>query len=263
MFWWYTLTFVGVIGAVLNSVQIYFIAKQRMFIKPYEQLLLSLGSSDLLTSIAAIIYGCYSLLGKDDEDGKGLKLHMLIATFAFTAINLLAIGIDRFLAIRHPIKHRNWLTKKRMKILIILLWIVLMMFVILGPAIAAIAIDDGEWAEYYFRWIASDWIVWSGIMMTVYYTMIIVISLRRRKKLNRQSMTVEARATKREISLIWTCIIIVFVYTVTAFPYAFYLSVTRRSSRYLAILLLSNLIANPIIYFGKRYRDRRSQISVA
>ena len=238
------------------------ITKRLSFIRPFEQLVLSLACSDTFTGVAALIYGCYALTVGVDARGQAVKSGIVVATFAFTAINLIAIGADRYIAIRYPIKHRYCLTKNRVKIFIILLWIVLLVILVIGPAIVALATEHVVWTDGYFHLIASDWIIWSITMMIIYYSMIIAVTLRRRAKLNQQSITMEVRATKREISLIWTCVISVCLYVITALPYAVFLKVTNKSSVYLAALLLSNLIANPILYFRKTYRDRRNQICV-
>lgn len=259
---YYLLSFVGFIAIALNSIEVYLIRKRLSFIKPFEQLVLSLACSDIFTGVVAAIYGCYALIVGVDSHEQALKSGIVVATFAFTTMNLIAIGIDRYMAIRYPIKHRYCLTKNRVKIFIILLWIVLLVILVIGPAIAAFTTDNVLWTKEYFHYIASDWIIWSNTTMITYYTMIIIIALRRRAKLNQQSIAIEVRVTKREISLIWTCVISVCLYVTTSLPYAIYLKTTNKSSVYLAVLLLSNLIANPILYFGKTYRDRRNQITV-
>ena len=262
MLQYYILTFVGFIAIVLNSIEVYLIAKKLGYIKPFEQLVLSLACSDIFTGIASITYGCYELAVDGEERGHAMRLNIVVAVFAFTAINLIAIGADRFIAIRFPIKHRNCLTKDRVKIFIILLWIVLLAIIVIGPATAALVTVHHGWAEFYFHWIASEWITWSISMMIVYYSLIVFISLRRRAKMNKQSVTIEVRTTKREVSLIWTCVLSVCLYTATTLPYALHLKQSQKALVYLAILLLSNLIANPIVYFAKTHRDRRNQVTV-
>ena len=262
MFAYYLLTFVGFAGLLLNIIEVQLITSKLSFLRPFEQLLLSLACSDILTGAITIGYGCYALIADGNEREHALKLAIVVATFAFTAVNLIAIGADRYMAIRYPIKHRNCLTKKRVKIFIFLLWTVMIGFLVIAPGIAAIATGQESWPVAYFHWMASDWIVWSTIMMTTYYSMIIYITLRRRSKLNQQSITIEVRASKREICLIWTCVLSVCIYTVTSLPYAIYLKVTNKSSVYLVILLLSNLITNPVMYFGKIYRGRKNQVNV-
>ena len=263
MLQYYIINFVGFIAIALNSIEVYLITKKLSYIKPFEQLVLSLACSDIFTGIASISYGCYELAVDVEERGHTMRLNIVAAVFAFTATNLIAIGADRYIAIRHPIKHRNYLTKCRVKIFIILLWIVLLVIIVIGPATAALITAHDGWAEYYFHWIASDWITWSISMMIIYYSMIIFISLRRRAKLNKQCVNIEVRTTKREISLIWTCALSVCLYTATTLPYALYLKWSNKTSVYLAILLLSNLIANPIVYFAKTHRDRRNQVTVS
>lgn len=262
MLWFYLFMFEGFIATVLNSIKCYKISKKLSYIKPYEQLMLSLGCSDLLMSILTIAYGCFMLSAAKKDESGGIQLKMLVATFALTTINLLAIGLDRYIAIRHPIKHRNMLTRNRMKVFIILLWIVLLSFIVVIPAVVAIVSNNTSWLNGYFTWIASDWVKDSGIAMAIYYCLIVIISLRRRAKLNRQSITIDARATKHEISLIWTCVLSVFIYILTAFPYALHLAYRSQSSVYLAMLLLSNLIANPVVFFSKIHCHQRNQITV-
>lgn len=262
MIGYYIIILIGAVGSILNIIKIHLISKKWGFLKPYHQLLLSLACSDLLTSILAIAYGSHVISRKEKEEQGHVKIEILIGTFAFTSINLLAIGFDRYMAIRHPIKHRNCMTRNRMKIAIIVLWIVIMAFLVLIPSIIAIFVNHEHWIDSYFKMLAAEWIYWYGIFMLAFYFMIIFTSLKRRAKLRRRSVQAEARATKHEISLIWTCAFTVFVYFSTNFPYALLVRNKKHPSMVLAILPLSNLIINPIAYLIKTHRDRRNKISI-
>ena len=248
--------FIGLVAVVLNSVEIHFTSKKMHALKPHDQLVLSLACSDLLNGLYSITFGIYGLTVQSNIDR---DVVLLVAAFNFTSLNLLAIGYDRFIAIRFPIKHHMKLTEKRMKIAILVMWFGLLVFVILIPVILAMTGIASAVVSGYLAWLAKDWTVWFGSTMTAHYIAIIIITLKRRAKLNNQSSLVEARATKREITLIWICIFSFGYYIASAFPFTIHLMITLKPSLGLACLLLTNTIVNPIVYLVKAYKDDRQR----
>ena len=255
-------TLLGITAVSLNSFEIHLIRKRWLMLKPHDQLLLSLASSDLLIGLLTLTYGVLKLAIKAEVRDDTILI-VLISTFTFTALNIAVIGADRYLSIRHPIKHRIWLTRRRMRFMIISMWTVVILFIALIPTLHEIFDKSGNsWVDYYFSWFGTDWILSVGTVIFFYYTMIIILVFKRRANLSSQSGSSEVRATKREISLMWTCLVSVCYFIISTFPFALSLKINGKTSKGLALLLLTNAVVNPVLYFFKAYVDKRRLQSV-
>ena len=51
----------------------------------------------------------------------------VIMLFMLSAANLIFIGVDRLIAVRFPIKHKTWVTPRKTKLTIIIMWTVVLL----------------------------------------------------------------------------------------------------------------------------------------
>ena len=114
----------GVLIAVLNVVEIVIITKIKRKRKIYEILLLSLSVSDCLfglsNAFASIIY-IASICRLKDMVETAYTLYMF---FVLTSIfHLLFITTDRLLVVLKPLKHRTYISRRRLYIFLAILWI--------------------------------------------------------------------------------------------------------------------------------------------
>ncbi len=257
-----TALFIAVGGSAvfLNSVEIYITSKRWNVLKTYDQLLLSLAISDLLTGSLALIYGiCKDYIS--ERYSADLYLLLIISTFNFTGLNLLAIGIDRYVSIRYPIKHRLWLTRRRMRILLTVQWILCLLNFGIIPLILVFSKQNKEIKTMYTS-ISTDGIITTGVYLFIFYALIIGLTAKRIRFKKQQSNSTENHPTKKEYEMILSCIRIVVFFIGTTYPFVISSKTTEKVSTGLAILLLTNNVVNPIIYFFKTYFKRRRQAQV-
>ena len=118
---------VGGLATILNVVEIILICKTRTNSKSYQQLLLNLSVSDVVSGLAFV---CSGILLTNLKETPAQRLIGLIMPFIFSAENLLLIGLDRLIAVRFPLKHRIWVTQNRMKFVIIITWTLVFLFLV-------------------------------------------------------------------------------------------------------------------------------------
>ena len=115
----------SILVAILNIVEIIFIAKIKRRKRIYEVILVSLSVSDCLFSLSNTIFSSIllSTLCKSEED---LVEVTHIACFFFvlaSVFHLIFIAVDRVMIVLIPFQYEAIFTTKRQKIGIILLWI--------------------------------------------------------------------------------------------------------------------------------------------
>ena len=401
---------VGGAAVILNSVEIYLISKRWTSLKTHDQLLLSLASSDFITGLICVSYGIKQLVNGNIGLFFDTFLVTLISAFILSATNLNAIGLERFVLIQYPIKHRVWMTRRKMSILIAVSWIINLVAVVLIP-ICIGQTQSEEAINGYFSFIASQGILGTGVHLVIFYGAIAILTIRRSRKKNKQinqnsrqlpreteqqfnlmlksttqqtsdsisttqqfhsltqqsvvltpsptgppkfsaipnsttqqlnlmpnltqqlnsipssttqqfkdipssgtelfkdipssgtelskeipssateqfkaipssateqfkeipssateqlnaklsSSSVPYRPSKQERSIIWTCMIVVVYFVCSTYPFSVYLTITKNASHPLAVLLLTNNVANPIIYFFKAFIERRRETQI-
>eukprot|EP00794_Sanderia_malayensis_P004874 gene4874-5513_t len=254
---------IGTCAVLLNSIEIYLLSKRWSLLKAYDQILLSLAASDLSTGLFTIVYGiCVNQIEKDTSE---ILLIVVISTFIFTGMNLMTIGIDRFIMIRYPIKHRLWLTRRRMQRIIAIGWAINLSIEIVIPIILIIA-SEFYTLKWLFMYTSTYGIIITGIYLFISYTLIIgsIIQRIRLKARQQQSNTTSStpEPSKDEFAIMLNCIRIVVEFIVTTYPFAIYCldcNNKKETSKPLAALLLSNNILNPLFYFFKTFFKQRNR----
>ena len=114
----------GVFISVLNLVEIIMIAKLGKKKKIYENILLSLSVSDCMFSLSNVLINIVVLVKECDSEA------LLEATYALYIFSILSsifhlmfITIDRVIPVRKPLKHIIFLTREKVEIFLLLLWI--------------------------------------------------------------------------------------------------------------------------------------------
>ena len=258
------------IAILLNSLEIKLIVRKIKKATDFEILLLNLAIADLFNSIMFIVLIAitdhYAKNGEPFEKRNGLHISMAILSFSITvSITFVAIiGIERFFAIKVPLQHRMWHTKrKRLVKYTILAWIFNVVLIIAIELFDALlkeknVIGKSDNAIYFTAGLMSF-----GLVLTfALYTCVIYLMLKRSLKLfafDKKIFRVNPKrikdAMKKEKSSIIVCILVVVSSMVCNAPVLvdlFQFQVTKTS----AILLKISAITNPLIYFFKGYLER-------
>ena len=260
--------FIACFSLILNTVELILIFKKWKILKTYEQLLLSLALSDVITVLTVIIFGVIDLFTNDFPNlGEKLFLRVLLISFTFSLANLLLISLDRMIAIRYPLKHKIWMTRCRMARIIIIMWIVIIIILIIQMSIAYAMLRDIRSVRRYFH-VQFQWmsLVSVGVFAAIYaYIMVLAIRQAWRNDKCVNSNTTKAdrdssfRTFKQQQPIIATCLLVVICYMLCTCPFAIELIMRKDKSR-LAILFFANTAIDPMVYFFKGFLERKMKM---
>ena len=237
---------VGGLATILNLAEIILICKTRKNFKSYEQLLLSLSASDLVSGLAFL---CLGILLPTITETPAQRLIGLIMPFLFSAENLLFIGLDRLIAVRFPLKHRIWVTQNKMKFTIILSWTVILLTL---AGMFWIHETSPEMVQESFYLIPYS-ILFIVIVFTMIYAYIIYIVMTRKSPTNSH----QKQHRRREKVLVTTCALIVAIFIACSCPIAFEILTKKDASHTTSIFLVVNSMLDPPVYFFKYYFDKK------
>ena len=120
---------IGIIVIVLNITKIFILHRKGDKRGIPENIILSLAASDSLVEAVYIAYGISKLMLYHNPNssiifnvGREIRLCLSFTTIV-SVFHLLVITAERFYALHRPLKYRAVVTKKRMLIVIIFIWI--------------------------------------------------------------------------------------------------------------------------------------------
>ena len=268
------LIIVALAAVLLNIVEIVLILRIKNK-KAFDKLLLSLAVSD---TAVGMVYSSLKICEiaitqrlpwqSMDFCQKFLGLSLL-----YSVGNLLAISLDRLLAVKYPIKHRTMLTNRRANIAIILLWVLTTM---LASFCGLIAFQWPRTLKYLLNTTKVLFIVYGVLLVAIYSHIFYLIC--KRKVLTAASVfeTSSARIRgfalftrrpfKAELTILFTGATVTVTFIICTYPSAFEFLIKQNSKFSFAsmLMLLLNSVLNPIIYFFKSYicsrRERTANI---
>ena len=244
---------VGGVAALLNLVEIVLICKTQKSFKSYEQLLLSLSASDLVSGLAFLCLGILlpTALMKLHEQRHITKMG-LIMTFMLSAANLTFIGVDRLIAVRFPIKHKIWVTPRKTKLTIIIMWIVVLL---LTTGLICSSKASPKMLDKIFHLITPFLILSGVISFTMIYAYIIYIVITRKIPSNSH----HKEHHRQDKVLVTTCASIIVIFIACSCPIAFDILLRNKASETTSILLVVNSVLDPPVYFFKYYYDKKNK----
>ena len=230
----------------------------------FDKLLLSLAISDILVGLSVAAFKIIDLTTYDSLTWLGTEdcAIIFIASSNFSMLNLVLITVDRFLAVRFPIKHRILVTERRINTIIVLIWIVSavsMIFLII------IELERKGTNESLFA--MSGLILLIGAVMVVVYIKIFYVISKRTAKVTvegGQGNTIKIRSLVKvkkgphlvEKAVFITGGVVTFSFVMCTYPFAFDFLI-HQSAHEISLaprfLLLLNSLLNPLIYFFKGY----------
>ena len=254
------------IAILLNAIETKLILRNIKRATDFEILLLNLAIADLLNSVLFVsvtVVVQQSKNAKNSVRGSG-SFRWLMATLAFSvtasASFVAAIGIERFFAIKLPLQHRLWHTKrKRLVRYILFTWLFDVILVVSFLLSDRLRLHTNPNSISYF---VAGTLTFGAVLIVVVYTWVLHLMILRSLKLfdfDQKELRIDAKrikeAMKKEKTSIIICILVVLSFLVCNLPIVadvFQLQITMTS---VTLLKLSGVL-NPLIYFFKTYIER-------
>ena len=264
-----TYVIIGVFTALLNIIEIVLISRKKNR-KVFEKLLISLAASDVLVGMAAAAFKLLDLITDNQIkwlSGGDIANIFLIST-TFSIANIGAITVDRYLAIRFPIKHRMIVTARRVDVTIVVLWFLCLVSTILNSFLEFQWIKDFD----YMLYVGTVSLLAFSVAMTMMYAAIFW-SISKRTMRTATENVAETNSVRRgfmsifkglgttEKSVLFTGCLVTISFIICTYPFAFEFLI-RQSGKGMStasrLMLLLNSLLNPIIYFFMRYHSSRT-----
>ena len=252
----------GLITGVLNVVEIVLILRTKNR-KTFDKLLLSLAVSDALVGITAAVYKMTKFTLKDTTIlmTQHNFANFLAISIIFSITFLLAITIDRFLAVRFPIKHRMVATNRRVNIAIIALWLLSVV------SATSHSLFTFVWAKKITLFAATGTLIAFGVGLIATYVAIFCLINKRciiKAKRDRDNLNVAIRQVplfskencSTERSVLITGCVVTISFIICTYPFAFEFLIKKsvyRVSFPAKLMIALNSLINPFIYFFKSY----------
>ena len=256
----------SIVGLISNIAEVILLSCQKTRRTKYQNMIFSLSSADICTcsfSLLCFIYLnlIYGVTSKERSDRIVFVVSNELLWFSVSSslLHVLAVSFDRLLAVRYPVKHRFWFTHKKNKRLIIVIWV--LSFLLILPTMFVHLLTD---RSYILQQVISSLVLLTGLLIIFLYAYIIrktvskecifeIITLQSGRK------EVISACSPREKRILMTTVLIVISFIVCSFPFAITYILTK-SMNYTMLLLISNTILNPIIYFFHRYyQDKKDE----
>ena len=245
---------------ILNSIEIHVLRRttKKHF---YEKMLMSLSFSDLACGLFASVTVPYLSIVKNKLY---IVLHWNVWGFALCYVTLISlmhliiISADRLWAIGAPLNHRQYATKKKLVVALILSGSVPLIFIIVF--ICLVLINEMKPAEiYWFGTGTMFTVVARGVLINDIVLLICYSAIMWLVKRNKDIIKPSNSPRKTNTLVLCCSIVSVFVCFTTPFVVVF---VTNWSSpqwsiKFATILFPFNQICNSIIYLVHKYRSTR------
>ena len=249
---YFTNLIVSTLLIIVNLIEIYLIAKRRRHITTYEALLLSLSIADFLVGVSTVIFTAGA--GQNKFTIATIGSPMFFFTFMSSMLHLSTLTIDRAIAVAYPLRHRYWVSKTRIVICIISLW-VFSLAVTLPLALTQYVSTHKKTVFGYFMLVES-------VVMVVSYAIIIYIAvIRRRQRLqtstgNRSNQ--QGNNMRKDLRLVLMSFTVVLSYTCLLCPFAVKTVTHRVPNYYEKLAFVINSVMNSLVYFFWKFLEQRA-----
>ena len=237
---------------IVNLIEIYLIGKRRHHITTYEALLLSLSVADFSVGVSTVVFTVG--LNKSISTVKLISSPVFYCTLMSSLLHLSALTIDRAVAVVYPLKHRYWVSKTRIFICIIALWIISL--VISLPLV--LEQNVSSYKKIVFGYLM---LVESGVMVVSYAIIIYMAVIRRRKRLktstgNRSSQ--QKKDMKKDLRLVLMSFAVVLSFSGLTFPFVVKIVANRKPNFDEKLSFVINSMINPLVYFFWKFLEERA-----
>ena len=249
---YFTNFIVSALLIIVNLIEIYLIAKRRRHITTYEALLLSLSFADFLVGVSTVVFTAGGGQHKFTLDDIGSPLFFF--TLMSSMLHLSTLTIDRAIAVVYPLKHRYWVSKTRIIIFIISLWV-------FSLAISLPLVLTHRISTYKKTVFGYFMLVQSGVMVVSYAIIIYIAVIRRRKRLqtstgNRSNQ--QGNNMRKDLRLVLMSFTVVLSYTCLTFPFVVKTVTHRVPNYYEKLAFVINSMMNSLVYFFWKFLEQRA-----
>ena len=265
----------GIIGIViaatvivLNIAELFVLQKKGRKRKIPEDLILSLSLADFFVGLVYIIFGTSKIMLDQNSDLSNLQtvVKETRLVFSFTivvsVVHLLVIAVERFYAMKCPLKYRTVVKRKRMTIIIVAIWIISILAIVLLAFLPKVFKSSPTKLGSVKGWLIF---VTSGVMIFVYgyvaYYLFNGFQIKS-SKASSENLSKKISYTDQKRDTIF-CIGIVAAFILCSFLAAVGWLLPKRVDLVNVIgefLLVSNSFINPILYFWKSHLSRKVKI---
>ncbi|XP_065070154.1 tachykinin-like peptides receptor 86C [Rhopilema esculentum] len=264
---------IGAAVIIANALEIHIIRKKWQKITDFELILFNLAIADAFTGVFYL-----SLAGMETYiyvQKKIIKDKFLVAVYFHIIVSVIVsvnfvilIGTERLFAIRLPLQHRMFHMKRRRVCgAVASIWIIT---IILCAVVIAtdqkLTNEKGQIVSFgslYLGYVYGAVLTFQSVVVLVLYTGVAVNVLRHRSrfiKLNRNTIKATRKTVtkswKKERTILIVCVLVVTSFLICTTPYAIRMY-RGESATVENLLLLSNSLINPFIYFFKMLIEKR------
>ena len=241
-------------GIVLNTIQIYSLSKQKK-LKCHDSFLLSLSVAELLRLLVEVIHMTIHLHGAHSRIIGDLIKTVLMTVLFISIFNLLAITLDRYTAVTSPLKYRVKVTKRRVCLSCIAIWL---LPVVITSAISAASFLVNSGDSKYDTKITHSFIIVSGFLLIILYTKIMGKVKSSQKSLpagnlNKGKLNCRTKKTVQMSGLI--CIIFILF----NFPLAI-IALVGVCTKWPVLLQLISCSLDSVVYFWMTQRRKKQKL---
>ena len=245
---------VGTLTILLNILEITFILKKWRKIKPYEQLLLNLAIADFLVGgvwCGAVGYQMFNPRWIEETDLAFFIIGSIRFSIFSSGMNISAISIDRLVAIKFPLRHRLWMSKRNARIINAVTWTLIIICTITYTMLTHYYTE----LKYY---LAAAKILSYGLFMIILniFLMKEILSKPDNVIKTEQIRIHQQRRWERKVILI--CGLFVASYIICTWPTCFELLLKKGTDTSFAAvtLIFVNSLIDPCLYFFKDFLRR-------
>ena len=243
------LLIVALLIIITNSAEIKLLMKRRAHFIPYEQLLLSLSMCDLLVGISMSILSIMDLITQTKKDAlKANGTIPLWCSLSLSIQNINLLATDRYIAVSYPLRHKIWVTKRNVALLIITTWVASITSITAtvfssNPQVAKLFVKDAA-------------LIGCCSVILLYSIIIYKVSVERRRKLVARQCTQYSQSKARQHRIVFICLLVVVLCLASNVPFAV-LMIMKKSNFAGDLTLMCSSLINPFIYYFWKYLEQR------
>ena len=268
---------VCVLGSLGNFLVCLAIATNSHLRRASNYLLFSLAIADLIVTLVCEPLFIRAIIQRTFLYDCKAGLHIVFIILSYlscttSVLHMVAISVDRFLAVALPLRHKNLMEKWGLKVMLIVSWSIPIFTVILVPVLGRVSPSLSNSAS---RFLISGTFFFSFFLILFFYFLIVVFLLRhkRRRKQLCAARNVSMRLTSRmEIRVTCTLAIAIGIFTACwALVIVVFLGIINGKplirpnipfSMWIGTLALSNSAMNFLIYSAKILDFKEAYVSI-
>ena len=268
---------VCVFGSLGNFLVCLAIATNPHLRRASNYLLFSLAIADLIVTLVCEPLCIGGIIQRTFLYDCKASLHILLSSLSYVScatsvLHMVAISLDRFVAVALPLRHKNFMEKWGLKVMLIVSWSIPIFTVILLPVLWRVSPSLSNSAS---RFLISGTFFFSFFLILFFYFLIVVFLLRhkRRRKQLCAARNVSVRLTSRmEIRVTctlavaigiftacWSLVIVAFLGIINGKPL---IRPNIPLGMWIGTLALSNSAMNFLIYSAKIQGFKEAYVNI-